>query len=56
MKFTELKFTSKIKACKDYKKQWEETHKKNDLSLDEIYTILFENKDDDYEYDGEFIE
>lgn len=56
MLFKELKFTSKIKACKDYKKEWEETHDKNDLNLDEIYTLLWEDSDSDYTYGGKFKE
>jgi hypothetical protein len=33
MKFKHLKFTSKIIACKQYKKGWELTHEKNDLDF-----------------------
>ena len=45
MHFKDLKFTAKIKACKDYKKGHKEAYDEN-ISLDEVYSILIQNNDD----------
>ena len=51
--FKQLKFTSKIKACKEYIKG--QGLKVNDLRLDETYTILWENDNFKYNFYGTYL-
>jgi hypothetical protein len=51
--FKQLKFTSKIKACKDYITG--QGLKVSDLRLDETYTILWQNDNFQYAHSGKYI-
>mgnify|MGYP000120634356 CR=1 FL=1 len=55
MKFKELSDKAKLYAVCDYLKGWRETHNHDDLSIDNVKDILFENNESIYDVNGNYI-